>query len=287
MGDNMLVNANEMLLKASDEKYAIAQFNINNLEWTKFILEECQVNRSPVILGVSEGATKYMGGYNTVGNLVKSLISDLNITIPVCLHLDHGSSFENCVKAINGGFTSVMIDASKFPLNENILITKKVIEYAKKHHVSVEAEVGAIGGSEDGVVSELLYAKIDDVVALVRETNVDFLAPALGSIHGLYKGTPKLDFVKMTQIKEIIRIPLVLHGGTGIPDDLIKKSISCGINKINLNTELQIVWSKAVRKYLQENPDVYDPRKIIKSGEESIKSIVKSKLELFGSINRL
>lgn len=283
----MLVNANEMLLEASNEKYAIAQFNINNLEWTKFILEECQSNKAPVILGVSEGAIKYMGGYNTVGNLVKLLIDDLNITIPVCLHLDHGSSFENCVKAIDGGFTSVMIDASKFPLNENIFITKKVIEYAKKHNVSVEAEVGAIGGSEDGVASELLYAKIDDVVALVKETNVDFLAPALGSVHGLYKGTPKLDFVKMTQIKELIGIPLVLHGGTGIPDELIKKAISCGINKINLNTELQIVWSEAVRKYLQDNPDVYDPRQIIKSGEVNIKKIVKSKLELFGSKNRL
>ena len=239
----MLVNMKEMLNKADSGKYAVPQFNINNLEWTRFILEECQELNSPVILGVSEGAIKYMGGYKTVSNLVKSLISDLNITIPVALHLDHGSSYESCVKAIDNGFTSVMIDASKYPLEENINITKQVVLYAKDKNVTVEAEVGAVGGEEDGVANELAYAKIEDAVKLVDSTNIDFLAPALGSVHGIYKGKPKLDFERMVKIHELIKLPLVLHGGSGIPDDLIQKAISCGICKININTELQIDWS--------------------------------------------
>lgn len=282
----MLVNMKEMLNKADSGKYAVPHFNINNLEWTRFILEECQELNSPVILGVSEGAIKYMGGYKTVSNLVKSLISDLNITIPVALHLDHGSSYESCVKAIDNGFTSVMIDASKYPLEENINITKQVVLYAKDKNVTVEAEVGAIGGEEDGVADELAYAKIEDAVKLVDSTNIDFLAPALGSVHGIYKGKPKLDFERMVKIHELIKLPLVLHGGSGIPDELIKKSISCGITKININTELQIAWSNAVRIFLNENDKVYDPRKIIKGGEIAMKKMIKEKIILFGSNNK-
>ena len=279
----MLENMKDMLNKADCGKYAVPHFNINNLEWTRFILEECQELNSPVILGVSEGATKYMGGYKTVSNLVKSLISDLNITIPVALHLDHGSSYESCVKAIDNGFTSVMIDASKYPLDENINITKQVVLYAKDKNVTVEAEIGAVGGEEDGVANELAYAKVEDAVKLVSETNIDFLAPALGSVHGIYKGEPKLDFERMVKIHDLVKLPLVLHGGSGIPDELIKKAISCGITKININTELQIAWSKDVRKYLEENKVVYDPRKVIKSGEMAMKDMIKEKIILFGS----
>ena len=216
----------------------------------------------------------------------KSLISDLNITIPVALHLDHGSSYESCVKAIDNGFTSVMIDASKYPLEENINITKQVVLYAKDKNVTVEAEVGAVGGEEDGVADELAYAKIEDAVKLVDSTNIDFLAPALGSVHGIYKGKPKLDFERMVKIHELIKLPLVLHGGSGIPDELIKKSISCGITKININTELQFAWSNAVRIFLNENDKVYDPRKIIKGGEIAMKEMIKEKIILFGSNNK-
>ncbi len=279
----MLVNMKDMLNKADSGKYAVPHFNINNLEWTRFILEKCQELNSPVILGVSEGATKYMGGYKTVSNLVRSLISDLNITIPVALHLDHGSSYESCVKAIDNGFTSVMIDASKYSLEENIKITKQVVLYAKDKNVTVEAEIGAVGGEEDGVADELAYAKVEDAVKLVKDTNIDFLAPALGSVHGLYKGEPKLDFERMIKIHDLVKLPLVLHGGSGIPDELIKKAISCGITKVNINTELQIAWSKAVRVYLNENKEVYDPRKVIKSGENAMKDMIKEKIILFGS----
>ena len=282
----MLENMKDMLNKADSGKYAVPQFNINNLEWTRFILEQCQELKTPVILGVSEGAIKYMGGYKTVSNLVKSLISDLNITIPVALHLDHGSSYESCVKAIDNGFTSVMIDASKYPLEENINITKQVVIYAKDKNVTVEAEVGAVGGEEDGVANELAYAKIEDATKLVAETNIDFLAPALGSVHGIYKGEPKLDFERMVKIHELTRLPLVLHGGSGIPDELIKKAISCGITKVNINTELQLAWSKAVRLFLNENSEVYDPRKVIKSGEKALKEMVTQKVNLFGSNNK-
>lgn len=276
-------NMIEMLMKAKEGKYAVPHFNINNLEWTKFILEECQKQNTPVILGVSEGAAKYMGGYEVVSHIVTSLIRELAISIPVVLHLDHGTSYETCKKAIDCGFTSVMIDASSFPLNENIRVTKEVIKYARQKKVSVEAEVGSIGGEEDGVANELAYAKVEDCILFVEETNVDVLAPALGSVHGIYKGEPRLDFERMKTIKEKTNIPLVLHGGTGIPDEMIEKAIACGICKININTELQIAWSNAVRKFLKEAEKVYDPRKIVKAGEEALKNCVRKKIELLGS----
>lgn len=280
-------NSNEMLIKALKNKYAVAQFNINNLEWTKYILEECEKNKAPVILGVSEGAIKYMGGYNVVSNIVKSLIKDLNITIPVVLHLDHGSSIESCKKAIDAGFTSVMIDASKYELSKNIEIVKEVVNYAKRFNVSVEAEVGHIGGDEDGIANEIYFAKTEECSRLVKETHIDTLAPALGSVHGLYKGKPNLNYTRMKEISEKLNIPLVLHGGTGIPDEDILKAIENGINKININTELQLAWNKGVRKYIKENEDVYDPRKIISAGESNIKKCIEDKLHLLRSSNRI
>ena len=282
----MLENMKDMLEKADNGKYAVPHFNINNLEWTRFILEECENLKTPVIIGVSEGAGRYMGGFKTVADMVNNLISYLNITVPVALHLDHGSSYESCVDAIDSGFTSVMIDASKHSIEENIKITKQVVDYAHAKNVTVEAEVGAVGGEEDGVADELAYAKVEDAVKLVQETGIDFLAPALGSVHGIYKGEPKLDFERMVKIHELVKLPLVLHGGSGIPDELIKKAISCGICKININTELQIAWSAGVRKFLNEDNKVYDPRKIIKSGENSMKEMIKEKVTLFGSDNK-
>ncbi len=280
----MLVNSKEILEKAKQGNYAVPHFNINNLEWTRYILEEMQELNSGVILGVSEGAIKYMGGVNVVTNLVKSLIKDLNIQIDVVLHLDHGSSFEICQKCIDAGFTSVMIDASHYPLLKNIEITKKVVEYAHDKNVTVEAEIGQIGGTEDGMEGKNYNAKLEDVIALVNSTHIDSVAPALGSVHGLYKGKPNLDFITMKKISENVSIPLVLHGGTGIPDNLIQEAIKNGINKININTELQIAWANEVRKFLKENETVYDPRKVISSGEKAIKNVVKEKTKLFKNI---
>ncbi len=278
----MLVNFKEMMHEAKQKKYAVPQFNINNLEWTKYILEECQKLNIPVILGVSEGAVRYMGGYHIVVALVESLIKDLRITIPVCLHLDHGT-FEGCFKAVDAGFSSVMIDASREELNKNIEITKKVVEYAHPKGVSVEAEIGHIGGVEDDISGKLFYARVDECKTLYNETNIDSIAPALGSVHGPYKGEPKLDFKTMREIDEALEIPLVLHGGSGIPDYQIKEAISCGIAKINVNTDLQIVWSKAVREFLNSDSKVYDPRKIIGSGENAIKTKIEELVYIFGT----
>ena len=277
----MLVNFNEMMNKAKKEHYAVPQLNINNLEWTKYILEKCNELNVPVILGVSEGAAKYMGGYDVVVGMVKGLIKDLNITIPVCLHVDHGTSFESCKKAIDAGFTSVMIDASKYEIDENIKITKEVVEYAHQKGVSVEAEVGHIGGTEDNITSTSTNATLEDCLTLYENTQIDSLAPALGSVHGFYKGEPNLDFETMEIINNNLPIPLVLHGGTGIPNDKIEKAISCGISKININTDLQVVWSKSVRKFLEENQEVYDPRKVIGSGEKAMKERIEEIVSLF------
>ena len=282
----MLVNMKDMLNKAKKEKYCVPQFNINNLEWTRFILEASDAEKSPVILGVSEGAAKYMGGYKLIVGMVEALIESLEIKVPVALQLDHGSSFEVCKEAIDAGFTSVMIDASKFDLNENINITKKVVEYAKKRNVSVEAEIGHIGGNEDGIASSNMYAKTSDCEKFYKNTGIDFLAPALGSVHGLYKGEPKLDFTRMLEISNLLNIPLVLHGGSGITDELLKQAINCGITKLNINTELQIVWSNEVREFLEQNQQVYDPRKIIKAGEIAMKKTIVDKIDVLGSKNR-
>ena len=255
----------QMLTKARKEKYAVPQFNINNLEWTRFILEECNELKTPVILGVSEGAMKYMGGFKTIKDMVVDLIDYLNITIPVALHLDHGSSFEICKEAIKSGFTSVMIDASKYELDKNIEITKKVVEYAKKKDITVEAEIGHVGGE----TTEVVYADVDESITFSKKTGIDFLAPALGSVHGIYKGEPKLNFKRMEEISKLTNLPLVLHGGSGIYDEQIKKAIRCGICKINFNTELQISWSNVLREKLKTD-NSYDPRKVIKMGEDAL-----------------
>ena len=279
----MLVNFKEMLKKAKDGHYAVPHFNINDLEWTKYILEECQELNVPVILGVSEGAAKYMGGFNTISGMVKGLIEDLNITIPVCLHVDHGQSFETCKKAIDAGFTSVMIDASRHEIGENIRITKEVVDYAHDRNVTVEAEVGHIGGTEDNITSEETNATLEECLIIYNNTGIDALAPALGSVHGFYKGEPNLNFERMKLINESLPIPLVLHGGSGIPDDKIRMAIASGTSKINVNTELQAAWSKAVREFIANDKEAYDPRKVIGSGEKAIKEKVREKVQLFST----
>ena len=282
----MIVNSKEILIKAKNGGYAVPHFNINNLEWTRFILEECNENNSPVILGVSEGAAKYMGGFNVVSSMVRNLVKSLDINVPVVIHLDHGSSVESCINAIDNGFTSVMIDASKYSLEENIKMTKEVVNYAHQRNVTVEAEIGHVGGEEDGILDELAYAKVEDAVKLAK-TGIDTIAPALGSVHGIYKGEPKLDFGRMREIKDLTDMPLVLHGGSGIDDEKIKKAIESGISKVNINTELQQAWSAGVRKYLEEDKRVYDPRKIIKSGEIEMKKTIKEKIILLNSQNKI
>lgn len=282
-----LVSMKEMLLKAKEGHYAVGQFNINNVEWVGAILDEVQELKAPVILGVSEGACKYMGGPNTVVGMVKGYILDKNITVPVAIHLDHGSSVEVCKKMIDAGFTSVMIDASHFPLEENIAKTKEVVEYARKRgNISVEAELGRVGGQEEHVVAETMYAVPEECVKMVKETNIDCLAPALGSVHGPYHGEPKLGFKEMEEIAGLVKIPLVLHGGSGIPDFQIRKAIECGTCKINVNTECQQAWTKIVREVVATNATVYDPRKIIGPGKEGIKAVVKAKCEVFGCIGK-
>ena len=283
-----LVNMCEMLTKAKEGKYAVGQFNINNLEWTKSILETAQEQNSPVILGVSEGAAKYMGGFKTVVGMVKGLIEELNITVSVAIHLDHGQSFENCKKAIDAGFTSVMIDGSHHPIDENIRMTKEVVDYAHAHGASVEAEVGTVGGNEDGVIGGIKYADCAECVRLVKEAGVDALAPALGSVHGPYQGEPVLGFAEMKEIQEATNMPLVLHGGTGIPDEKIQKAISCGTCKINVNTECQLAFNKLLREWIADpkNANQYDPRKILGPATKGIKAAVTEKMNVFGSVNK-
>ena len=283
-----LVSMTGMLEKARLGKYAVGQFNINNLEWTKSILTVAQEQNSPVILGVSEGAAKYMGGFNAVAGMVKGLIQDLNITVDVALHLDHGSSFEKCKAAIDAGFTSVMIDGSHHPLAENIKMTKEVVDYAHARGVSVEAELGTVGGNEDGVIGGIQYADCDECVQLCQQAEVDALAPALGSVHGPYKGEPVLGFVEMEEIGKATQKPLVLHGGTGIPDDKIQRAIACGTCKINVNTECQLAFNKLLREFLANpaNAEVYDPRKLLGPASKGIIAAVTEKMNVFGSVNK-
>ena len=273
----MIVNSHDLLIKAKNNKIAIPQFNINNLEWTKYILEECNENNSPVILGVSESAVKYMGGCKTVANMIRSLDSDLNIKVPVVIHLDHGNTVDMCKNAIDSGFTSVMIDASSYSFDENIRMTKEVVNYAEKFTVTVEAELGSIGTDSNH------YTKIDDAKIFVTETNVDSLAPAIGTVHGIYKEKPNLDIELCNKISKEVSVPLVLHGGSGLDDLTLKKVINAGICKININTELQIAWSNEVKRYLKENGTIYDPRKIISAGESDMKKVIKHKISILSS----
>ena len=281
----MLVNAKEMLDKAYENGYGIGQFNINNLEWTKAILEACEEKKSAVILGVSEGAAKYMGGFNVVSKMVEGLDKDLNITVPVALHLDHGS-YEGAKKALDAGFTSIMFDGSSLPIDENIEKTKEIVELCHSKNVSVEAEVGGIGGEEDGVVSAGELADPEECKK-VASLGIDFLAAGIGNIHGVYpEDWQGLNFKRLEEIKEAAgKIPLVLHGGTGIPEEQVKKAIERGVSKININTECQIAFTEATRKYFEEGKDKvgkgFDPRKVLKPGFEAIKDKVREKIEFF------
>lgn len=284
-----LVSMREMLNKAKEEKYAVGQFNLNNLEFTQAILQAAEEEKSPVILGVSEGAARYMGGFKFIVKMVDALMEEYGTTVPVAIHLDHGSSFEACAKAIHAGFTSVMIDGSHFPLDENIELTKKVVELAHIHGVSVEAELGRIGGQEDDLSvdeADASYAIPEECDRLVRETGVDCFAPALGSVHGPYKGEPNLGFDRMEEVMNLTGIPLVLHGGTGIPTKDIQRAISLGTAKINVNTESQITSAKRVREVLADLPEEYDPRKYLGPARDAIKETVVGKMREFGSSGR-
>ena len=286
----MLVSAKEMLDKAVAGHYAVGQFNINNLEWTKSILLTAEELKSPVILGVSEGAGKYMTGFKTVAAMVKAMMEELNITVPVALHLDHGT-YEGCYKCIEAGFSSVMFDGSHFPIEENIAKTSELVKVCHEKGLSIEAEVGSIGGEEDGVVGAGEIADPNECKK-IADLGVDFLAAGIGNIHGKYPANWKgLDFDALAKTKELIGdLPLVLHGGTGIPADMIQKAISLGVAKINVNTECQLYFQEATRKYIEEGKDLegkgFDPRKLLAPGFEAIKVIVKEKMELFGSINK-
>ncbi|MGL6105595.1 class II fructose-1,6-bisphosphate aldolase [Romboutsia sp.] len=286
----MLVSAKEMLNKAREGKYAVGQFNINNLEWTKAVLLTAQENNSPVILGVSEGAGKYMGGYKTIVGMVNGMLEELNITVPVALHLDHGS-YDGALKVIEAGFSSVMFDGSHYSIEENIAKTKEIVEIAHAKGISVEAEVGSIGGEEDGVVGTGEVADPAEC-KMIADLGVDILAAGIGNIHGQYPANwAGLSFDTLEAINNITgEMPLVLHGGTGIPADMIQKAISLGVSKINVNTECQLSFAKATREYIESGKDLqskgFDPRKILAPGFEAIKATVKEKIELFGSVNK-
>lgn len=286
----MLVSAKEMLNKAKAGKYAVGQFNINNLEWTKAILLTAQESNSPVILGVSEGAGKYMCGYNTVVGMVNGMLETLKITVPVALHLDHGS-YDGALACIDAGFSSIMFDGSHYPIEENIAKTKELIRIAGEKGISVEAEVGAIGGEEDGVVGGGEVADPEEC-KMIADLGVDMLAAGIGNIHGKYPANWQgLNFDVLAKIQELTgTMPLVLHGGTGIPADMIKKAISLGVSKINVNTECQLAFAEATRKYIEAGKDLegkgFDPRKLLAPGFEAIKATVKEKMELFGSIDK-
>ena len=286
----MLVSATEMLQKAVEGHYAVGQFNINNLEWTKAILATAQECNSPVILGVSEGAGKYMGGYDVVMGIVNGLIKDQNITVPVSVHLDHGS-YDHCYKCMEAGFPSVMFDGSKYSIEENIEKTKELVAAAHAKGISIEAEVGSIGGEEDGVVGMGECADPAECKQ-IADLGVDFLAAGIGNIHGKYPENWKgLQFDVLASVQEKTgTLPLVLHGGTGIPDDMIKKAIDLGVAKINVNTECQLVFAEATRKYIEAGKDLegkgFDPRKLLKPGAEAIVEKVKEKMELFGSVGK-
>ena len=286
----MLVSATEMLKKARDGHYAVGQFNINNLEWTKSILVAAQEANSPVILGVSEGAGKYMTGYKTVAAMVKAMVETLGITVPVALHLDHGS-YEGAKACVEAGFSSIMFDGSHYPIEENIAKTTELVELAHSKGISIEAEVGSIGGEEDGVVGAGEVADPAECKK-IADLGIDFLAAGIGNIHGKYPANWKgLDFEALDAIhKATDGIPLVLHGGTGIPEDMIKKAISLGVSKINVNTECQLSFAAATREYIEAGKDLqgkgFDPRKLLAPGAEAIKATVLEKMELFGSVGK-
>ncbi|BFH70736.1 6-phospho-5-dehydro-2-deoxy-D-gluconate aldolase [Paenibacillus dendritiformis] len=276
----------EMLQRALKENYAVGQFNINGLLWVQAILQAAEEARSPVILAASDRLIEYLGGFATIASMLKAVKEELEITVPVALHLDHGSSFSRCVQAIDAGFSSVMYDGSHLPIQDNIANTHKVTAYAHAHGVSVEAEVGSVGGMEDGLVGGIRYADLSECERLVREAGVDALAPALGSVHGKYQGEPVLGFKEMQAIAEAVRIPLVLHGASGIPLPQLKRAIELGHAKVNYNTELVTAWAEAVRTVMEENPSLCEPRAIMMPAKEALVAKVKEKINELGSAGK-
>ncbi|KKB74011.1 MULTISPECIES: class II fructose-1,6-bisphosphate aldolase [Bacillus] len=280
------VSMKELLTEAKEQHYAIGQFNINGLQWTKAILQAAEEERSPVIAAASDRLIDYLGGFKTVAAMVGALVEELSITVPVVLHLDHGSSAERCRQAIDAGFSSVMIDGSHFPIDENIAMTKEVVSYARLYGVSVEAEVGTVGGMEDGLIGGVKYADLHECIRLVKETDIDALAAALGSVHGKYQGEPKLGFKEMEEISEATDVPLVLHGASGIPADQIARAIRLGHAKININTECMVAWTEKTRTMFKENLDLYEPRAYMTPGIGAVKETVKNKMREFGSAGK-
>ncbi|PLR76685.1 fructose-1,6-bisphosphate aldolase, class II [Bacillus sp. V3-13] len=276
-----LVSMKEMLLKAKEGSYAVGQYNINNLESAQAFLQAAEEERAPVIVAASDRLVDYLGGFKTIVAMIKGLVEEMSITVPVALHLDHGRTVERCKQAIDAGFSSVMFDGSHYPIDENIAMTKQVVDYASPKQVSVEAEVGSVGGTEDGITGGIKYADPDECLRIVQETGIDALAAALGSVHGPYQGEPKLGFAEMKQIAEMTNIPLVLHGGSGIPGYQIQKAIELGHAKINVNTECIQAWAQAVRQLLSSDSQVYDPQTIIAPGRHAITATVKEKMKEF------
>jgi 6-phospho-5-dehydro-2-deoxy-D-gluconate aldolase len=278
-----LVPMGEMLLKAKEGKYAVGHFNVNSYQWAEAILAAAEEEESPVIVASSDKLIDYLGGFKTIATMVNRIIEQKGITVPVALHLDHGQSVEHCKAAIDAGYTSVMLDGSHLPIEENISLTKEVKSYAAQYGVSVEAEIGSVGGQEDGMIGGIMYANPEECLRIVNEAGIDALAAALGSVHGPYQGEPKLGFAEMKQISDLTDIPLVLHGGSGIPGYQLKKAIELGHAKINVNTECLQAWTKAVRQVLENDSHVYDARAILIPGMEAVKETVKAKIREFGS----
>ena len=279
----MIVNMKNELIDAKKKGYAIPQFNVNNLEWAKYILKTCNLYRSPVIMGFTESAIEYMGGYHTASGLIYDLVHDLHITVPVSIHLDHGTSVLSCKKAIDASFTSVMLDASLKRIDTNIDMTNEVIEYARGKRVIVESKIGSIGKHDEG---DTKNASVTGSIIFVKKTKVDLLAPAVGNVHGIYKEFPNINVKLIKEISENTDLPLVLHGASGINNKTLRECIKNGICKVNINTDLQVAWAKEVRKLLETDSSVYDPRKIISSGEKAVVKVIKEKLETLNSINR-
>ncbi|MBO3079944.1 class II fructose-1,6-bisphosphate aldolase [Mammaliicoccus sciuri] len=267
---------NTFIHKAKKEHYAIPQINVNGLIWIECILKVAEKTRSPIILGTTDKIIDFLGGYDFICKTIRNKIESMNITVPVIIHLDHGLTVEGCKKAVDAGYDSVMFDGSKLPIEENIELTKKVVDYAHKNNVIVEGEVGAIGGNEDGVIGNVQYAKLDDCINLAQKSHIDTLAPALGSVHGKYKGEPNLGFEEMKEIQETIDIPLVLHGASGISDEDLVKAIKLGHAKINFNTEINIAWSNELREVLTNDTSLFNPQQILNPSKKAIEQTVES-----------
>ncbi len=281
------VSMTYLLKQAKKDGYAVGQFNLNGLLWAQAILSTAERLKSPVILASSDRIVDYLGGFKTIVQMVHSLMEEMKITVPVVLHLDHGQTVERCINAIDAGFSSVMYDGSSLPITENILNTRKVTDYAHKKFVSVEAEVGSVGGMEDGLIGGIKYADLEECKRLVKEANVDALAAALGSVHGKYQGEPVLGFPEMNAISEAIQIPLVLHGASGIPSNQLKKAIQFGHAKININTECNLAFRETLQETLLENPDVFEPRALLLPSMVAIQNVVEEKMREFDSVNRI